>query len=337
MRATPTEAVAHPSSSERILSTALELFAVRGYDATSVREICEAAGITKPTLYHFYKSKDGVLRALVVTAFDQFRGIVNRGLAAPGSFRGRLKIITREVFEQARRQPLVWRFIHGVIWAPPGTTEPPNCTEFYDGVVGSMASAAGGGRQARRVRAGPARRADVDRHGGDQRSRDRLCHFRASRTDARAGGSSCRHDCGRLVTDRGPACIDVYDTAITSSSFVRCRPRVLGSLGARRPHRHSSSRARRPWRRRSRSTPTVKLSLEQVALLEGRITEARADALPDVSWSTRALRSRDPGLLNSPNFDQFPDGVPHRAWPDSREQLRHVRRRAADAVQLQAR
>ena len=28
--------------------------------------------------------------------------------------------------------------------------------------------------------------------------------------------------------------------------------------------------------------------------------------MPDVSWYTRALRSRDPGLLNSPNFDQFP-------------------------------
>jgi outer membrane protein TolC len=54
------------------------------------------------------------------------------------------------------------------------------------------------------------------------------------------------------------------------------------------------------------ANPEVTISLEQIALLEGRITEARADALPDVSWSTRALRSRDPGLLNSPNFDQFP-------------------------------
>ena len=88
----------------------------------------------------------------------------------------------------------------------------------------------------------------------------------------------------------------------------RCRlRRARVARLTRRPHRHSSSRARRPWRRRSRPTPTVKLSLEQVALLEGRITEARADALPDVSWSTRALRSRDPGLLNSPNFDQFPE------------------------------
>jgi HAE1 family hydrophobic/amphiphilic exporter-1 len=54
------------------------------------------------------------------------------------------------------------------------------------------------------------------------------------------------------------------------------------------------------------SNPTVKLSLEQIALLEGRILEAKADALPDITWNTLAMRSRDPGLLNSPNFDEFP-------------------------------
>lgn len=54
------------------------------------------------------------------------------------------------------------------------------------------------------------------------------------------------------------------------------------------------------------ANPQVKLSLEQVALLEGRIVEAKADALPDISWNTLAMRSRDPGLLNSPNFDAFP-------------------------------
>lgn len=52
--------------------------------------------------------------------------------------------------------------------------------------------------------------------------------------------------------------------------------------------------------------PQVRQSLEQINLLEGRIIEARADALPDVSWTTRVARSRDPGLLNSPNFDSFP-------------------------------
>jgi len=60
--------------------------------------------------------------------------------------------------------------------------------------------------------------------------------------------------------------------------------------------------------------PTVKMSLEQVALLEGRIVEERAAALPEITWNTLAMRSRDPGLLNSPNFDEFP--------PEFREALR---------------
>jgi outer membrane protein TolC len=62
------------------------------------------------------------------------------------------------------------------------------------------------------------------------------------------------------------------------------------------------------------ANPTVKLSLEQVAILEGRIVEAKADALPDITWNTYAMRSRDPGLLNSPNFDEFP--------PEFRDALR---------------
>ena len=131
------------TSAERILATALDLFAVKGYDATAVREICEAAGITKPTLYHFYGSKDGVLRALVSTGFERFRRLVDSSLATPGSFRERTKIMARRLFESARTQPLFWRFMHSIMWAPPGTApQTASCEEFYKGVVGVLAAAA---------------------------------------------------------------------------------------------------------------------------------------------------------------------------------------------------
>jgi AcrR family transcriptional regulator len=130
------------TSAERILSTALDLFAVKGYDATAVREICEAAGITKPTLYHFYGSKEGVLQALVTSGFVRFRRLVDSAMAQPGSFRERLKIVARAMFESALQQPLYWRFMHGIVWAPPGTApKTASCTEFYEGVVGVLADA----------------------------------------------------------------------------------------------------------------------------------------------------------------------------------------------------
>jgi len=54
------------------------------------------------------------------------------------------------------------------------------------------------------------------------------------------------------------------------------------------------------------ANPQVKISQAQVAYLEGRITEERAAVFPELSWNSVALRSRDPSLLNSPGFDQFP-------------------------------
>ena len=48
-----------------ILEKALELFAARGYEAVGVAELCDASHITKPTLYHYYGSKRGLLDAII--------------------------------------------------------------------------------------------------------------------------------------------------------------------------------------------------------------------------------------------------------------------------------
>jgi len=42
---------------EEILRIAIELFLDQGYNATSTNAICTAAGINKPTLYYYFKSK----------------------------------------------------------------------------------------------------------------------------------------------------------------------------------------------------------------------------------------------------------------------------------------
>jgi AcrR family transcriptional regulator len=47
-----------------ILDTASELFAERGYDATSVADICHRAGVTKGAFYHHFASKQAVFLEL---------------------------------------------------------------------------------------------------------------------------------------------------------------------------------------------------------------------------------------------------------------------------------
>ncbi|MBM4538977.1 TetR family transcriptional regulator, partial [Rhodococcus hoagii] len=46
------------------LAAALDLFAERGYEGTSIREIASRAGLSVPGLYHHYPSKHALLVAL---------------------------------------------------------------------------------------------------------------------------------------------------------------------------------------------------------------------------------------------------------------------------------
>jgi AcrR family transcriptional regulator len=48
----------------QLIETAAELFDSRGYHRTSVEDVAEACGIRKPTLYHYFSSKDEILRSI---------------------------------------------------------------------------------------------------------------------------------------------------------------------------------------------------------------------------------------------------------------------------------
>ncbi len=52
---------AAPSRREELLATAAEVFARQGYDATTVREIADAAGILAGSLYYHFDSKESIL------------------------------------------------------------------------------------------------------------------------------------------------------------------------------------------------------------------------------------------------------------------------------------
>src|ERR1700709_507875 len=80
------------------------LFASRGYDATSVREIVEASGVTKPTLYYHFGSKQGLAEALLtkpMTSFlESLQGLFDRETNAVrllrGLFEAHIALVTEE-------------------------------------------------------------------------------------------------------------------------------------------------------------------------------------------------------------------------------------------------
>ena len=66
---------------EQLLEVALDVFARAGYHATSMNEVAEAAGVTKPVLYQHFESKRELYQALldeVGAAFDTVGGLIAR-------------------------------------------------------------------------------------------------------------------------------------------------------------------------------------------------------------------------------------------------------------------
>lgn len=69
---TPT-ATRRPGSETRaeILRIALELFTAKGFEGTSIRDIAEALGVTKSSLYYHFSGKEAIIRALLDDRRDE--------------------------------------------------------------------------------------------------------------------------------------------------------------------------------------------------------------------------------------------------------------------------
>lgn len=119
-----------PTSQNRILNKALELFSSKGYEATSVREICEASGLTKPTLYHFFGSKEGVYRALVEGALHEVHTDLLAELAGPGDSHQRLRGMARRYLAYAQERRDLARFLMALIHNP-GSAPATDFAGFY--------------------------------------------------------------------------------------------------------------------------------------------------------------------------------------------------------------
>jgi len=55
---------------DRILNASLQLFSIKGYDATSVNDIAKAAHVNKALIYYYFKSKEEILDSMVKSLFN---------------------------------------------------------------------------------------------------------------------------------------------------------------------------------------------------------------------------------------------------------------------------
>jgi AcrR family transcriptional regulator len=71
--------VPRPSDTkQRILQTARELFASKGVQQTSLQEIADRLGITKPALYYHFSSREELVRSIITPLLDEGEEFISR-------------------------------------------------------------------------------------------------------------------------------------------------------------------------------------------------------------------------------------------------------------------
>lgn len=93
-------------TAERIAECAAELFAQKGYAATSIREITEAAKVTKPTLYYHFGSKDGLIRHLVEGTLGAYASHLEE-MATRTDYEVALRELVQQQFEFGESHPAI--------------------------------------------------------------------------------------------------------------------------------------------------------------------------------------------------------------------------------------
>jgi len=64
------ESKSESATKDKIFRTAAHLFAEKGYNGVSMREISEQAGVTKPAIYYYFNSKEDIYKELVQSALN---------------------------------------------------------------------------------------------------------------------------------------------------------------------------------------------------------------------------------------------------------------------------
>lgn len=79
------EARGGESRREALLDAAAEMFAAKGYDGTSIRDIAGAVGMLPGSLYYHFKSKEDLLIAVYRKGVARFEAAIDQALASTGA------------------------------------------------------------------------------------------------------------------------------------------------------------------------------------------------------------------------------------------------------------
>jgi AcrR family transcriptional regulator len=103
---------------EQIVREAIRLFCEKGYEATSVRMIVEAVGVSKPVLYYYFKNKEELFRHIIESSLGPFEEEQNAICSdTQRDLWDKLQALVDLHIEGALEEPDRVRFLHSIFFS----------------------------------------------------------------------------------------------------------------------------------------------------------------------------------------------------------------------------
>ncbi|NTU96739.1 MAG: TetR/AcrR family transcriptional regulator [Chlorobiaceae bacterium] len=106
------------NTKDKMITAAIELFASDGYDGVGIQRIVDACGVQKPTLYHYFGSKEGLLREIVHRDFHPFLDLLAKACEFRGDLTATLESAVRAHFFFASEKKILYGFYLAQMFAP---------------------------------------------------------------------------------------------------------------------------------------------------------------------------------------------------------------------------
>ncbi len=111
--------VNHSDSATRqqLLHAALKCFAEKGYAATSVQEIVDAAEVSKPVLYYYFSDKEAIFEAVLQAANEERYRLMQAAAEKGNTVAEKLELVLAAIFEYSLRNRELMRLTFATAFA----------------------------------------------------------------------------------------------------------------------------------------------------------------------------------------------------------------------------
>lgn len=125
----------NPNARERILETAVKLFAEKSFEGSRIEEIAKAANVPKSLIYYHFKSKNEILEVLTENFINEYMSIINKAQDETHEEKAKnlpnrmknvyyefgqrnadlLRVIFIDSLKKTKKQPIIFKVIEAMI------------------------------------------------------------------------------------------------------------------------------------------------------------------------------------------------------------------------------